>query len=131
MARTKRALFPGRHLALNDREIKKGCYRCVIKSTSGRVDDMAANARSIEVLKTHKRWADVYSLISIVLVVGLMSITALLADAANTDTATRVGMFITIVAVVIVVSIWQAAGLAVTRVHRIILEQQDEMGLGR
>ena len=90
---------------------------------------MAANTRSIEVLKTHKRWADVYSLISIVLVVGLMSITALLADAANTDTATRVGMFITIVAVVIVVSIWQAAGLAVTRVHRI--EQQDEMGLGR
>jgi Kef-type K+ transport system membrane component KefB len=103
----------------------------VIKSISGRVGDMAANARSIEVLKAHKRWADVYSLISIVLVVGLMSITALLADAANTDTATRVGMFITIVAVVIVVSIWQAAGLAVTRVHRIILEQRDEMGPGR
>jgi Kef-type K+ transport system membrane component KefB len=103
----------------------------VIKSVSGRVDDMAVNARSIEVLKTHKRWADVYSLISIVLVVGLVSITALLADAANTDTATRVGMFITIVAVVIVVSIWQAAGLAVARVHRILLEQQNEMGLGR
>jgi hypothetical protein len=131
MARTKRAYFPGRHLALNDREIKKGSYRCVIKSISGRVGDMAANTRSIEVLKTHKRWADVYSLISIVLVVGLMSITALLADAANADTATRVGMFITIVAVVIVGSIWQAAGLAVTRVHRIILEQQDEMEPGR
>jgi Kef-type K+ transport system membrane component KefB len=103
----------------------------VIKSVSGRVGDMAVNARSIEVLKTHKRWADAYSLISIVLVVGLVSVTALLADAANADMATRVGMFITIVAVVIVVSIWQAAGLAVARVHRIILEQQDEMGLGR
>ncbi len=92
--------------------------------------DMAANARSIEGLKTHKRWADVYSLISIVLVVGLVSVTALLADAANTDMATRVGMFVTIVAVVIVGSIRQAVGLAVARVHRIILEQQDKMGLG-
>src|SRR5258705_13997324 len=124
MAMTKRALFPGRHLAQNDREIKKGCYRCVIKLISGRVGDMAANARSIEVLKTHKRWADVYSLISIVLVVGLMSITALLADATNTDTATRVEMFITVAAVVIVVSIWQAAGLALARVHKIFLALQ-------
>jgi hypothetical protein len=55
----------------------------------------------------------------------------MLADAANTDMATRIGMFVTIVAVVIVVRIWQAAGLAVARVHRILLEQQDETGLGR
>jgi hypothetical protein len=104
----------------------------VIKSAlSGKVGDMAVNARSIEVLKTHKRWADVYSLISVVLVVGLVSVTALLADAANTDMATRIGMFVTMTAVVIVVSIWQAAGLAVARLHRILLEQQDEMGLGR
>jgi predicted Na+-dependent transporter len=92
---------------------------------------MAVNLRSIEVLNTHKRWADAYSLISIVLVVGLVSATALHADAANTDMATRVGMFVVIAAVVIVVCIWQAAGLAVARVHRIILEQQDKMGLGR
>ena len=92
---------------------------------------MAVNARSIEVLKTHKRWADVHSLISIVLVVGLVSVSALLADAANTDMATRVGMFVAMTAVVIVVCIWQAAGLVVTRIHRILLEQQDEMGLGR
>jgi Kef-type K+ transport system membrane component KefB len=101
------------------------------QSISGRVGDMAVNARSIEVLKTHKRWADVYSLISIVLVVGLMSITALLADAANTDTATRVGMFITIVAVVIVVSIWQAAGLAGPTFMRSFSSNRDEMRLGR
>jgi Kef-type K+ transport system membrane component KefB len=87
---------------------------------------MAVNERSIEILKTHKRWAGVYSLISIVLVVGLVAITAMLADAANTDIATRIGMFVTMTAVVIVVSIWQAAGLAVTRIHKIILDQRDE-----
>jgi Kef-type K+ transport system membrane component KefB len=81
---------------------------------------MAANERSIEILKTHKRWADVYSLVSIALVVGLV------ADAANSDMATRIGMFVTMTAIVIVVSIWQAAGLAVARIHKIILDQRDE-----
>ena len=92
---------------------------------------MATNERSIEILKSHKRWADVYSLISIVLVVGLVSVTAMLADAANIDMAARVGMFVAMAAVVIVVSIRQAAGLAVARVHRIIPEQLDKMGLER
>jgi len=92
---------------------------------------MAADERSTEILKTHKRWADTYSLISIGLVVGLVAITAVLADPANTDMATRIGMFVTMTAVVIVASIWQAAGLAVARIHRIILEQHEEMRLGR
>jgi Kef-type K+ transport system membrane component KefB len=92
---------------------------------------MAENERSIEILKTHKRWADVYSLVSIVLVVGLVATTAMLADAANADMATRIGMFVTMTAVVIVGSIWQAAGLAVARIHRIMLEQHDEMRAGR
>jgi Kef-type K+ transport system membrane component KefB len=87
---------------------------------------MAANERSIEILKAHKRWADVYSLVSIALVVGLVAITAMLADAANSDMATRIGMFVTMTAIVIVVSIWQAAGLAVARIHKIILDQRDE-----
>jgi Kef-type K+ transport system membrane component KefB len=86
---------------------------------------MAMNERSIEILKTHKRWADVYSLISIVLVVGLVAITAILADAANADMATRIGMFVTMTAIIIVVSIWQAAGLAVARIHKIIMDQRD------
>jgi Kef-type K+ transport system membrane component KefB len=86
---------------------------------------MAMNERSIEILKTHKRWADVYSLISIVLVVGLVAIAAMLADAANADMATRIGMFVTMTAIIIVVSIWQAAGLAVARIHKIILDQRD------
>ena len=87
---------------------------------------MAANERSIEILKTHKRWADVSSLVSIALVVGMVAITAMLADAANPDMATRIGMFVTMTAIVIVVSIWQAAGLAVPRIHKIILDQRDE-----
>jgi hypothetical protein len=55
-----------------------------------------------------------------------VAITAMLADAANSDMATRIGMFVTMTAIVIVVSIWQAAGLAVARIHKIILDQRDE-----
>jgi hypothetical protein len=50
----------------------------------------------------------------------------MLADAANADMATRIGMFVTMTAVVIVVSIWQAAGLTVARVRKISLDQRDE-----
>lgn len=92
---------------------------------------MAVNEHSLEVLKAHKRWADFYSLISVVLVVGLTAMTAMLADAANVDMATRVGMFVTMVAVVIVASIWQAAGLAVARIHKILLEQRGETRVDR
>src|ERR1700737_4682945 len=109
-----------------DSEIKRERIGAHSNGFSRKVGDMAVNERSIEILKSHKRWADVYSLI--VLVVGLVSVTAMLADAANIDMATRVGMFVTMVAVVIVVCIRQAAGLAVTRIHRILLEQQDENG---
>jgi hypothetical protein len=87
---------------------------------------MPMNVRSIEILKAHKRWADLHSPISIVLVVGLVKITAMRADAANADMATRIGMFVTMTAVVTVVSIWQAAGLAVGRIHEIILDQHDD-----
>jgi hypothetical protein len=127
MARTKRALFRSvvaPHPEWTARPDENNGY--AIKWVSGKVRDMAMNERSVEILKAHKRWADLYSLISIVLVVGLVAITAMLADAANTDMATRIGMFVAMTAVVIVVSIWQAAGLAVARIHKIILDQRDE-----
>jgi hypothetical protein len=63
----------------------------------------------IEALKEHKRWANGGSVNSIVLVVGLLSVTAFLADTAKADEATRIGMYIAMIGVIIVVCIWQAA----------------------
>src|SRR6266478_7954181 len=111
MARTKRVSFQSVAAPHDWIMSAEENNRCATKWFSGKADNMAANERSTEILKTHKRWADIYSLISIGLVVGLVAITAMLADAANADMATRIGMFVTMTAVVIVASIWQAAGL--------------------
>lgn len=63
----------------------------------------------MDALKEHKRWANGASIISIVLVIGLLAVAAYLADSAKADEPTRIGMYIAMVAVIIVVCIWQAA----------------------
>jgi hypothetical protein len=76
-------------------------------------------------LKAHKRWADVFSLMSIVLVVGLLSVTAVLANYSSADLATRIGMYIVMASVIVVVCIWQAAAVMAAVIQNIITEQLD------
>lgn len=71
----------------------------------------------ISLLKEHKRWADALSIVSIVLVVGLLCVTAYLADSAKADESNRVGMYIAMVGVVIVVCIWQAAAFVAASIE--------------
>jgi hypothetical protein len=71
----------------------------------------------IEILKQHKRWANLASVVAIVLIIGLLSVTAYLADAAKADDATRIGMYIAMVGVVIVVCIWQAAAFVAASIE--------------
>lgn len=86
---------------------------------------MPASERFIAALKIHKTWADRYSIVSIALVVGLMAAAAALAEMAGADAATRTGMMIVMAAVVIVVCVWQAAGMVAARIHALILDQHD------
>jgi hypothetical protein len=86
---------------------------------------MPANERFLTVLKIHKAWADRFSIFSIVLVVGLMVTAAALAEMAKADAATQTGMMIIMGTIVIVVCIWQAAGMVAARIHELILEQRD------
>lgn len=88
---------------------------------------MARPATFIAVLKEHKRWADAASVVSIVLVIGLLSVAAYLADAAKAGEPTRIGMYIAIVGVVIVVCIWQAAAFVAASIE-LILRRRDERG---
>lgn len=64
-------------------------------------------------LKEAKRWADFYSIISIVLVVALSIAAWLLANSSGADLETKLEMQIMMVAIVLVVCIWQAAACAV------------------
>jgi hypothetical protein len=90
---------------------------------------MAAEDSFITALKIHKRWADRYSLVSIILVVLLLSGASLLADMTAADAATRTGMMIVTASVIIVVCIWQAAGMIAARVHQLLLQQPDRTNI--
>ena len=84
---------------------------------------MPASERFIAALKIRKTWADRYSIISIVLVVGLMA--AAVAEMAEANAATRTGMMIVMATVVIVVCVWQAVGMVAARIHALILDRHD------
>jgi hypothetical protein len=87
---------------------------------------MAKNDAFMAALKDNKRWADTGSVISIVLVVCLLSGTALLGDYANADIATRIGMYVVMAAVIIVVCIWQAAAFLAASIQTRIAERRDD-----
>ena len=89
---------------------------------------MARQGTFIATLKEHKRWADAAAAVSIVLLIGLMCITAYLADAANTDQSTRIGMYIMTVGVVVVVCIWQAAAFVAASIELAVRRRIDERG---
>jgi hypothetical protein len=75
----------------------------------------------------YKRWADFASLVSIFLIIGLLCVADYLAESAAVDQSTRTGMFIAVVGIVIVVSIWQAAAFVAASVER-VLRRRDSQG---
>lgn len=76
-------------------------------------------------LKETKKWADFYSIISIVLVIGLMSLTAYLGQTQNVDSSTLAGMYLTMIGVIVVVCIWQAAAVAAASIEVSIAAQRS------
>lgn len=87
---------------------------------------MARQSAFITTLKHHKGWADALSIVSIVLVIGLLCVTAYLADIAKADEASRIGMYIAMVGVVVVVCIWQAAAFVAASIELALRRRLDE-----
>jgi cation transport ATPase len=74
----------------------------------------------LRILKLHKRWADRYTLIWLVFAVVLLTGFQFVLDQAGIEAVDRTAVMLLLALIVIVVAIWQAAGLAVARVHMII-----------
>ena len=89
---------------------------------------MASQSAFKAMLKEHKRWADAAAAASIVLLIGLMCVTAYLADSAKTDESTRIGMYILAAGIVVVVCIWQAAAFIAASVEFAVRRRIDERG---
>jgi hypothetical protein len=89
---------------------------------------MAMEITFIATLKTHKRWADRFSIASVVLVIGLSYLAAYLADLTKADEADRIGMYITMASVVFVVCIWQAAAFIVASIEFALKQRREDKG---
>jgi multisubunit Na+/H+ antiporter MnhG subunit len=84
----------------------------------------------IAAIREHKRLADAFSFVSIVLVIGLLCLASYLADLAKADETTRIGMYVAMVGVVIVVCIWQAAAFVAASLEEALrrrLEDRDSL----
>lgn len=68
-------------------------------------------------LERNKRWGDAASLASVFLVISLLAVASFMADSAEADPTTRIGMYLTMIGVVLAVCIWQAAAFAAAAVE--------------
>lgn len=67
-------------------------------------------------LRASKRWADFYAIVSVGLVIALMGCASYLISLENVDASTQIATYLTMLGVIIVVCIWQAAAFAAATV---------------
>jgi hypothetical protein len=89
---------------------------------------MTIQSTFISAIAERKRWADALSLVSVVLVVGLLYLASYLADLVEADEMARIGMYIAMVAIVIVVCIWQAAAFVIASLELTLRRRFDDDG---
>lgn len=70
---------------------------------------MPGNERLIGLLRTHKRWADRYSLVSVGLLVALSIAVVIVGQTGGVEPQTVTQMVVLICAIVVVVTVWQGS----------------------
>jgi uncharacterized membrane protein YhaH (DUF805 family) len=73
----------------------------------------------VQIIKLHTRWADRYTLGWLAFAVVLVTGFQLVLDRAAIEVAERTAVMLLLALIVLLAAIWQAAGLAVARVHMI------------
>jgi uncharacterized membrane protein YhaH (DUF805 family) len=73
--------------------------------------------RTREVLKRHKKWADGMALIWLIITIGVFSGAYFLMEQMGVSEYQRMEALIMLGAVILVISIWQAAGLVIARIE--------------
>jgi hypothetical protein len=65
----------------------------------------------------HKKWADFWNSVAIVVAIGLFIATDVVMDQGGASAADRIGAGVLLGTIITVTSVWQAAGLAVARLE--------------
>lgn len=78
---------------------------------------MEVQERERSIIVKHKRWADVWSIVSIILSIGLFMVASYAMDIANADIRERVAAYILLATIIVVVVVWQALAFALARLE--------------
>jgi uncharacterized membrane protein YjfL (UPF0719 family) len=78
------------------------------------------------VIVKHKRWADFWSSIAIVVTIALFIVIGLVMDEAGASLEDRLGAGVLLGTIIIVTCVWQAAGLAVARLEIALRAPHDK-----
>lgn len=73
---------------------------------------MSTEADFVRIVRLHKRWADGYTLLTLLLILVLFTGTYVLYDQAGMDAAERTGALVLMGTIILATAIWQAVGLA-------------------
>jgi hypothetical protein len=83
----------------------------------------------LDILRQHKRRVDILSLVSIILVIGLLYAAVWIADVLSADDSLKIGMYVGMASIVIVVCVWQAAAYVAASNEAAIRKWLDQSNL--
>jgi hypothetical protein len=92
----------------------------VAKRQEGGVDAMQQQADYKAIIKLHKSWADRLMILWFVFVVTLFAGISLLLDESKMDAGVKTNGYILLGVIVIIGTVWQAAGMTIARLHMLM-----------
>ncbi len=78
------------------------------------------NDQQFEIIKLHKLWADRFTIVWQIIAVSVIAGIYFLLDQMGATPMEKTDALILLAAIVIVSAVWQAAGLAIARIHMIV-----------
>jgi protein-S-isoprenylcysteine O-methyltransferase Ste14 len=65
----------------------------------------------------HKRWADFWSAVSIVLSIGLFTFVSYIMDETNASADARIGAYVLLATIILAVVVWQAVAIGIAKLE--------------
>lgn len=81
-----------------------------------------------EALVVHRQWADLGAMVSVIAIIGGLSIASFVADAADASDATRLHIYLVVIGGVIAICIWMAAAFAAAAIEEGVANRLREPG---
>lgn len=78
------------------------------------------------IIVRHKRWADLWNSVAIVLTIGLFIAISFVMDEAGAAAVDRIGAAVLLGTIIIVTCVWQAAGLGIARLEIALRVPRDK-----